>query len=167
MEQLAILKNDPWLEPYAEAIEGRHEDAVKKEAELIAESGTLNVFANAHHYFGLHRTADGGWVFREWAPNATDIVLVGDFSQWQEQIKYRLTNIGNGVWEIKLKAGDLKHGDLYKMKVYWNGGMGERIPAYATRVVQDEASKIFSAQVWSPEAEYKWQMKSFKPKTSP
>ena len=167
MEQLAILKNDPWLEPYAEAIEGRHEDAVKKEAELIAESGTLNVFANAHHYFGLHRTADGGWVFREWAPNATDIVLVGDFSQWQEQIKYRLTNIGNGVWEIKLKAGDLKHGDLYKMKVHWEGGMGERIPAYATRVVQDEASKIFSAQVWSPEAEYKWQKKSFKPKTSP
>ena len=167
MEQLVILKNDPWLEPYAEAIEGRHEDAVKKEAELIAESGTLNAFANAHHYFGLHRTADGGWVFREWAPNATDIVLVGDFSQWQEQIKYRLTNIGNGVWEIKLKAGDLKHGDLYKMKVHWDGGMGERIPAYATRVVQDEESKIFSAQVWSPEAEYKWQKKSFKPKTNP
>lgn len=65
---LNILKNDPWLEPYAEAITGRHNDAVNKEAELCGPGGKLESFANAHNYFGLHRTADGGWVFREWAP---------------------------------------------------------------------------------------------------
>ena len=37
------------------------------------------------------------------------------------------------------------------MMVSWDGGQGERIPAYATRVVQDEQTKVFSAQVWSPE----------------
>ena len=81
MEQLAILKNDPWLEPYAEAIEGRHEDAVKKEAELIAESGTLNAFANAHHYFGLHRTADGGWVLLN-SHYLNSIISIGS-NAWQ------------------------------------------------------------------------------------
>ena len=35
---LNIIKNDPWLEPYSAAIEGRHEDAVKKEKELTAGS---------------------------------------------------------------------------------------------------------------------------------
>ena len=31
---LNIIKNDPWLEPYAPAIIGRHNDAVNKELEL-------------------------------------------------------------------------------------------------------------------------------------
>ena len=166
MKPLNIIKNDPWLEPYADAINGRYQDAVNKERELVGKGGSLVDFANAHHYFGLHRTADG-WVFREWAPNATDIVLVGDFTCWQELAKYRMTRLDNGVWELKLKHGDINHGDLYKMIVYWNGGMGERIPAYANRVVQDEESHIFSAQVWVPENEYKWQIESFKPNVSP
>lgn len=166
MKSLPILKNDPWLEPFADAIIGRHEDALRKETELVADAGTLTDFANAHKFFGLHRTKSG-WVFREWAPNASDIVLIGDFSNWQELVKYRLKHIGNGVWEINLKEKDLKHGDLYKMMVHWNGGMGERIPAYANRVVQDEKSAIFSAQVWEPEEAYKWKTRRFSPKTSP
>ena len=89
---LKLVKNDPWLEPYADAIAGRYNDAINKEKELLTDCDSLNAFANAHHYFGLHRSADG-WVFREWAPNATDIVLIGDFSNWQEQIKYRQINI--------------------------------------------------------------------------
>ena len=166
MKPLKIIKNDPWLEPYADAITGRFQDAVNKERELVGKGGSLVDFANAHHYFGLHRTADG-WVFREWAPNATDIVLIGDFTRWQEQAKYRMTRLDNGVWELKLKHNDLHHGDLYKMIVYWDGGMGERIPAYANRVVQDEVSHIFSAQVWAPENQYKWQIDEFKPNVSP
>ncbi len=68
---LAILRNDPWLEPFADAINGRHEDVIKKEKELTKKSGSLVDFANAHKYFGLHRQTDGSWTFREWAPNAT------------------------------------------------------------------------------------------------
>ena len=166
MKPLNIIKNDPWLEPYADAITGRYQDAVNKERELVGKDGSLVDFANAHNYFGLHRTPDG-WVFREWAPNATDIVLIGDFSRWQEMAKYRLTRKDNGVWELHLKSNDLHHGDLYKMIVHWEGGMGERIPAYANRVVQDEVSHIFSAQVWAPEETYQWQIAEFKPNVSP
>ena len=56
---------------------------------------------------------------------------------------------------------------LYKLNVYWEGGQGERIPAWATRVVQDEQTKIFSAQVWAPENPYKFKKKTFKPDTNP
>ena len=66
-----------------------------------------------------------------------------------------------------MKHNDLHHGDLYKMIVYWEGGMGERIPAYANRVVQDEVSHIFSAQVWAPEETYQWHIAEFKPDVSP
>jgi 1,4-alpha-glucan branching enzyme len=56
---------------------------------------------------------------------------------------------------------------LYKLRVHWNGGEGERIPAWTNRVVQDDVTKIFSAQVWAPEKEYKWKVKKYKPNTSP
>ncbi len=166
MKTLSLIKNDPWLEPYSDAIVGRHNDVVKKEKELILQSGSLVNFANAHKYFGLHRT-ETGWVFREWAPNATEIVLIGDFSDWKELMKYKLSSIGNGVWELEVGHEAIKHGDLYKMIVRWDGGMGERIPAYASRVVQDEVTKVFSAQVWSPETEYRWTVNKFVPHTSP
>ena len=58
---LALYRNDPWLAPHADAIEGRHADAVRKEAELTANSNSLKDFANAHQYFGLHRQGDW-WV---------------------------------------------------------------------------------------------------------
>ena len=73
----------------------------------------------------------------------------------------------NGNWEIKLPADAVKHGDLYKLMVHWDGGCGERIPAWATRVVQDEQTKIFSAQVWAPEKPYKMKKRVFKPSTDP
>ncbi len=165
MKKLAIYKNDPWLEPYAEAIDGRHADALAKEADLTQASGSLNDFANAHRYFGLHRVY-GGWAFREWAPNATAIYLIGDFSKWRENPAFELRQVGGGVWEGKFPADAIKHGQLYKMRVHWPGGEGERIPAYATRVVQDPESKIFSAQVWHPKA-YKWRVNNFKPYTRP
>ena len=53
------------------------------------------------------------------------------------------------------------------MHVYWEGGSGERIPAWATRVVQDEQTKIFSAQVWNPSEPYVWKKKKFRPSKSP
>ncbi len=163
---LAILQNDPWLEPFAEAITGRHNDFLKKEAELAAGAGSLADFANAHKYFGMHRNPDGSWTFREWAPNATAITLVGDFSHWEEQIKYALRPVGNGVWEMHFAPDDIHDGDLYKMIVHWDGGSGERIPAYANRVVQDTKTNIFSAQVWAP-GEYDWKVKDFEPDTKP
>ena len=164
---LAILQNDPWLEPYAQAIEGRHNDFLKKEAELTRATGSLSDFANAHKYFGMHRNSDGSLTFREWAPNATAITLVGDFSKWEEQIKYALRPVGNGVWEMHFPKGSIRNGDLYKMIVHWDGGMGERIPAYANRVVQDPETHIFSAQVWLPEEEYEWKVTDFEPDTKP
>ena len=165
-QQLAIIKDDPWLEPYAEAIEGRHLDAVKKIDELTGGSGRLSDFANAYNYYGLHHTADG-WVLREWAPGATDIYVIGPFNGWRECAPYRMQPVGDGNWELQLPERGMAHGDLFKLMMHWPGGQGERIPAYATRVVQDDVTKIFSAQVWAPETPYEFKVKSFEPNTSP
>lgn len=167
-QHIGLVKNDPYLEPFEEAIRGRHEFAVKK-LNQFTQNGKkgLSDFARGYDYYGLHKTSRG-WVFREWAPNATEIYLIGDFNRWHENDKYRAVRVSDsGDWELKLPNKAVRHGDLYKMYVRWNGGEGERIPAWAQRVVQDDATKIFSAQVWNPETPYEWKKKSFRPKTSP
>ncbi|MBD5340535.1 MAG: 1,4-alpha-glucan-branching enzyme [Bacteroides sp.] len=167
-KKLAILRNDPWLEPFAPAIEGRHQDVIRKMEELTAATdGSLSKFANAYNYFGLHREKSGEWVFREYAPNATQIWLIGTFSDWKDDERYSLSPIGDGVWEGRFPADFIHNGDLYKMRVDWNGGSGERIPAYARRVVQDPQTHIFSAEVYEPEHPYKFKVKKFTPDTKP
>ena len=165
---VGLVKNDAYLEPYEDAIRGRHDHYLWKLNQLTGNGRkSLTDFANGHEYYGLHKLSKG-WVFREWAPNATEIYLVGDFNGWQETERYRATRIeGTGNWELRLSEKAITHGDLYKMHVYWNGGRGERIPAWVRRVVQDEQTGIFSAQVWQPEHAYEWSKKKFKPNTSP
>ena len=164
--QLKIVKNDEWLSPYEQAIQGRHDHALYKMNEL-AGKGTLSDFADGYLYFGLHRTPRQ-WVLREWAPNATEIYLIGTFNDWKELPEFAFKRIeGTGNWELKLSSRVLKHLDLYKLSIHWNGGQGERVPAWAQRVVQDEDTKIFSAQVWSPEKAYEWKKVNFRPKRGP
>lgn len=166
--KLAILRNDPWLESFAPAIEGRHQDVIRKYEELTAATdGSLVKFANAYRYFGLHRQKNGSWIFRDFLPNATKVILVGTFSDWKEDDRYMLRRLPDGAWEGKFDADMLHDGDLFKMHVYWNGGHGERIPAYATRVVQDDVTKIFSAQVYAPAQPYEFKNKRFTPDTKP
>ncbi len=52
------------------------------------------------------------------------------------------------------------HGDLYRLKVIWPHGQGDRIPTAARRVVQDPCTLIFNAQVWEPPELYMWQTQS-------
>jgi len=166
MKILPFVQNDPYLKPFAEAIYGRYEYALEVEKQLLTESHSLSEFASGYLYFGLHRLADG-WIFREWAPNATAIYLIGDFNNWQKHPEYSLKRIHNGIWEIKLPEFAIAHNQLYKLLIQWDGGEGERIPAWARRVVQDDETKIFSAQVWQPLQPYNFKIKNFKPKTKP
>ncbi len=161
-KQIGLVARDKYLEPFEEAIQGRHDHALWKINELT-RNGEVSLldFANGYQYFGLHQLKDG-WVFREWAPHATDIFLVGDFNNWTESESYKCNRIaGTGNWELYLPLDAISHGNLYKMHVKWEGSSGERIPAWATRVVQDDITKIFSAQVWAPKEEYQWKDNRF------
>lgn len=159
-----IYETDPYLAPYKEAIEKRHE-RILEERDKIALDGSLADGLNNHLYYGLHRDADGGWVFREWAPNASRIYLIGEFNNWRRTAAYSLHPIGVGNWEIRLPAMFLHHQELYKLFIEWPGGGGERLPSYVRRVVQDPVTKVFCAQVWEPDEQYQW--KSARPGARP
>lgn len=165
---LDLIKNDPWLQPYEPAIQGRYDYYRQRLSQFTADgSRPLSDYADAHHYYGLHRQPLG-WVFREWAPNATSIALIGDFNGWREAEGWMLSRINaQGDWELHIPLEALQHGQHYKMLVRWAGGCGERIPAYATRVVQDPVTAVFSAQVWEPSEPYVFRHRRFRPHISP
>lgn len=161
MNTLPIYKSDSWLEPYANIINDRHKKILNKLEEIKTDFGSLTDFATAHEYYGLHQTQQG-WTFREWAPNATQIFIIGEFSNWQEKPEYQLQRIEFGNWEITLPPNALKHKDKYKLSIHWNGGQGERLPAYVRRVVQNDDTKLFDAQVWQPNTQFEWTDADFK-----
>lgn len=153
-----LLTIDPWLEPFSEHILRRLQKVNTLRENLVQKFGSLYECASWHTFFGLHATPRG-WVFREYAPNATRIFLVGTCNGWQKSEGYELKLMGSGIWELHLPTAALAHGDLYKLLVEWPGGEAERLPAFATRVVQDEKTFIFSAQVWSPTNPYRFKAK--------
>lgn len=150
----ALVAKDSYLKPFAMNLQKRQQNAALRELEFTDGKQTLADVANGHLYYGLHRT-ENGWVFREKAPNAKELYLYGDFSHWQVKQEFALHPIGNGDWEIELPAFALKHTMLYKLWMVWHSGADERLPSYVTRVVQDDATKVFCAQVWAPEP-YQW-----------
>lgn len=165
MTELKLWIDDPYLEPYKREIWRRHERTQIKKLELAGYNKTLSSAVNGHLYYGVHKT-ESGTAFREWAPNATAIYLICDLNDWKKDENFSFKKGENGNWELILSNNKLKHGDLFKWLIVWEGGEGERIPAYATRVVQDPQTKLFSAQIWDP-APFEWKNKTSKKVINP
>jgi 1,4-alpha-glucan branching enzyme len=156
----ASLNDDVYLAPYLPLIEARQRRTEALRQRLTGGHSSLADFASGHEYYGLHYRG-GEWVLREWAPNASSIRLIGDCSGWQPQPDLTLRRCDDhGSWELRLPADRLRHGQLYRLRMEWPGGGGDRIPAWARRVVQDEHTKIFNAQVWAPPSPYAWRHES-------
>jgi 1,4-alpha-glucan branching enzyme len=157
-----MVARDEWLWPVEEAINARYRRYAARLGALTGTSGavsgdggSLGDFANGYRWFGWQRDEMlAGWWFREWLPEASDVYLFGDFNDWQ-RTELRLERGEGGVWSLflpdALYGGRLVHGSLYKMHVHGANGWRDRIPAYARRVVQDDATKDFTAQFWNPE----------------
>ena len=155
-----LIDKDPYLNPYANIIQRRLSKIDQTQSRLTRGKMNLADFAAGHEYFGLH-FVDNQWVFREWAPNANRIFLVGDMTGWQKKKEFALTPLDDGVWEICLPAETFKHKALYRLRIIWPAGEGDRIPTYARRVVQDPETLIFNAQVWRPPRPYQWRCRNF------
>jgi len=162
MKEREFFLNDPWLDPYHSILRGRH-NAYRQRLSSITGGKDLVSFASGHHYYGMH-AGDNSLVFREWAPNAESIYLIGNFNRWEERQEFALDRLNKeGDWEIVMKPGTIRHGDLYKLSIHWEGGSGERIPSYARTLIQDEDTKIFSCRHWQPMKEYRWKYPDYAP----
>lgn len=155
---------DPWLADYEDDLILRQKNYLTKKKEIQNTVSSLSEFANGHHYYGFHRVEDG-WVYREWAPAAAHLFLVGDFNDWQPYT-HPLRAMGNGDWEICLKGKDaLKHGQRIKVLLQYQNQDHYKIPLYIKRVIQEvreDGSIDWLGQIWDPEEDYEWKTPHFK-----
>ena len=153
-KRLAMVAEDEWLLPVEEAVNARYETYCSHLAD-IERNGSIVDYANGYRYFGWQYDEDmSGWWFREWLPAAKDVYIFGDFNSWQ-RTQLRLNKDVHGVWSIFLPDAmysyRLTHGSLYKLHIHGENGWHDRIPAYATRLIQDDNTKNYSAQFWIPQ----------------
>ena len=164
-EILPIVERDEWLRPVAGAIAARHRRYLDKLAEIERGAGSIVDYANGYRYYGWQwdETLDGWWL-REWLPGAEDVYVFGDFNNWQ-RTEIRMHKDAAGVWSAFFPAAmyrdRLTHGSLYKIHVHGQNGWLDRIPAYARRVVQDDATKNYTAQFWNPAEPFDWRGDAF------
>ena len=122
---------------------------------ILNEGQTLNDFANAHDYYGFHHVK-GGWYYREWAPNAYQLYLEGEFNNWN-QTSHPLTSLGNGDWELYLEGDDaLWDGCKVKTVVDANLTRTEHLPLYTRRAVQNKTDNSFEAEVIDDAKVFQW-----------
>ncbi|MDY0344154.1 MAG: alpha-amylase family glycosyl hydrolase [Lentimicrobium sp.] len=160
-----IVKNDPWLNPVTEDIKLRYDRFINRLSCIEEIAGTITKFADAYNFFGFNYSAQKrGWFYREWAPNALQLWLAGDFNQW-DPYAHPLTRIEHGVWELFLDDKTYKntfiHGSKVKTFVQTHETIRARIPAYIRRVIQDEVTKDFAGQLWFNQ--FDWEKDNFAP----
>ena len=167
---LALVKNDPWLAPFEPVLRARQARLQARLTEIEQHHGSLLHYATVHQQLGLnHDAARGGWVYREWAPAAHALSLIGDFNGWDRQAN-PLRKLDFGVWEVFLPDAEydarLRHGSRYKVHVITEAGGKDRLPATLRRAVQDDETKDFAGQIWRPETPFVWTDQQFRPATA-
>jgi 1,4-alpha-glucan branching enzyme len=162
-----LVRDDPWLEKYVHALRGRHEHLKHYLRKYQGDGGLMGPISQGHKFFGFNRgelwDKPGVW-YREWAPAALQLRLIGDFNNWN-RFDCPLVVDQYGIHSIFLPddkyAGKLVHGSKVKvLVVQHNSTIADRIPAYIKRVVQDEhGTHNFSGQFWMPPEPFVWQHK--------
>ena len=150
-----LLELNPQLKNFAGDIDLRMFLYRATKNRILTEGQTLNDFANAHNYYGFHRT-ETGWVYREWAPSAYQLYLEGEFNNW-DKTSHPLIPIGDGNWELVLEGEDaLWEGCKVKTVVDANMTRTEHLPLYARRVVQSQADNTFTCEITDDSKVFPW-----------
>lgn len=165
VEKLSIIKEDMWLDPYVDDVYNRFERYKKARHDIEAAEGNLLNFAKGHYYYGINFDKEkNGWTYREWAPAAHHLFLIGDFNGW-DRTTHKLERNDKGDWEIFLPYDEYNatfiHGSKVKVNVQANNGSNDRIPAYICKVIQDPDTWDFAGQLWFPEKPFEWTDENF------
>src|SRR5574344_98683 len=95
-----IFDRDPYLMPFKKAITARYQRVILARDTFAGCGSQLKSVVNNHIYYGIHKEKEEGtgkWmrVFREWAPNATNIWVIGDFNGWKKSAEWKMNRVTN------------------------------------------------------------------------
>lgn len=154
----AIAK-DALLEPHREHLKYRYETFEKRKAAIASAESSVEKFALGYEKYGFTvDKATGDVTYREWAPAAAHLALIGDFNGWNAGAT-PMTKSEFGTWEVTLPKGTIAHGSRVKVRVY-AGDRGEfdRIPAWCRRATVEPGvmGAGYDGVFWAPEETYEF-----------
>lgn len=159
-----LVLADGWLAPYEREIQARLRLYDAQVERLRRRYGSLLECAAGYKRMGFNRDAETGeWVYREWAPGARALYVIGDFNGWNRE-SHPMNRRADGVWEIRLPQDALQHGS--RVKVHVVGADNEhrdRVPAWIRYTEQDAQSYDYCGIVWEPETPYQWKHTRWNP----
>lgn len=128
---------------------------------------SLKNFSSGHLHYNVHQEENCS-VFREWAPAATNAMLIGDFNKWRGTY---MTKDTNGVWTCRIPHKEGRHGIYHKSRLkirlqHKGGWWIDVLPAYTTYAIQktDKFDGTFDAIYWNPPINEKYIWKHKRPK---
>ncbi|KAF9226673.1 glycoside hydrolase family 13 protein [Gyrodon lividus] len=164
-----VLQLDGYLEPFLTAIERRHKLFQQWKDSIFEHEGGYEKFTKGHDVMGFTVKEDGTIVYREWAPNAKEANLIGEFNKWN-RMSHPMTKNQFGVWEITVPSkapGEpaIPHDSKLKISMILPTGTRiERLPAWTHRVTQDLTySPTYESRFWNPPAAERYQFKHPRP----
>ena len=99
-----LVLADGWLAPFEREIKGRMRLYDAQLERICRRHGSLMDFAHAYTRMGFNRDPQSGeWIYREWAPGARALYLIGDFNAWNRE-SHPMQPTADGVWELRLPA---------------------------------------------------------------
>ncbi|KAI0346835.1 glycoside hydrolase [Trametopsis cervina] len=171
IDKQTVLNADPWLEEQVPAILHRHELFRKWKETIITTEGGYEPFMKGYHKMGLNIQPDNSVIYREWAPNAVEAVMIGEFNKWN-RISHPMTKNEYGIWEITVPPTadgqcSIPHDSKVKISfILPHGARIERLPAWITRVTQDlSVSPVYDARFWNPPEAQRYKFKNQRPPT--
>lgn len=144
---MQILQDLPWLYNWKGGLEHRQNCFNGARQRIEREFGSLTDFADAYKTYGVHKV-EGGISYKEWAPNARELYLLGDFNNWEKDGKvYPAERSELGTFSLfipDLPDGRpaIPHGSKVKCRlVCYDGRWLYRIPACLTTASKTKTPK--------------------------
>ncbi|KAL0067646.1 alpha-1,4-glucan branching enzyme [Marasmius tenuissimus] len=169
LDPKVVLNVDPWLKTEIPGIIQRHNLFRKWKDTIELHEGGYDKFTKGYEKFGFNVRDDGEVVYREWAPNAKEAYLIGEFNDW-DRSSHPMTRDEFGVWGITIPPKSpgvcaIPHDSKIKISmVLPSGERIERIPAWIKRVTQDlEVSPVYDARFWNPPKSERYTFKNARP----
>ena len=81
LDSKTVLEVDAWIGDHTSHITYRHDLFRKWKDTIESVEGGYDQFTKGYLKFGFNAAPDGSVTYREWAPNAKEAVLIGDFSE--------------------------------------------------------------------------------------
>ncbi|KPI35907.1 1,4-alpha-glucan-branching enzyme [Cyphellophora attinorum] len=159
-----IIQLDPWLGDFRDALKSRFAKAQHWIDVINKTEGGLEKFSRGYEQMGFIVLPNGDIRYREWAPNAREASLIGDFNGWDRGATPMKRN-DFGVWEVILPANTIPHNSKLKISMVTQSGERiERLPAWIKYVTQDlSVSPVYDGRFWNPPESERYKFKNPRP----